>query len=220
MTDFVLVHGGNMTTGTWNRLSRQRPVTTPDGTMGGRVWDPVAEIVRKQGHRICAPALGDEHTTTLSGHIRQIASLLIARNLRRVVLAGHSYGGMVITGAAAQVPDRVRHLVYIDAALPDPGQSLFDLIRETGCDPLSFAGLEPAPPYTETVAFDPSRLRHIGKTYVRCTKSEFSAVTRSARQKIAPVACQWDYRELPSSHVPMAEMPERVAAILLAAARV
>lgn len=218
MTDFVLVHGGNMSAEAWNRLSRQRPVTTPDGSMGGRVWEPVIRILREQGHRVFSPTLGDEHTCTLSGHIGQIISVILENDLRRVVLAGHSYGGMVITGTASRVPDRIRSMVYIDAALPDPGQSLFDLIRSAGSDPHSFAGLEPAPPYTEKIAFDQKNLRRIKKTYVRCTKSDFAVVTHSARRKIAATARQWDYRELPSSHVPMAEMPGEVAGILLAAA--
>ena len=40
MADYILVHGGNMTTETWNRLNRGTPVNTPDGTMGGRIWEP------------------------------------------------------------------------------------------------------------------------------------------------------------------------------------
>lgn len=219
MTDFVLVHGGNMTTETWNRLSRQRPVTTPDGTMGGRIWDPVSAFLEKEGHHVFSPTLEDEHTCTLTDHIREVCSLIAGHDLRNIVLAGHSYGGMVITGAASRLPNRVRHLVYFDAALPGPGQSLYDLICSAGADPLSFAGLEPARPYTEKIAFDQKNLRHIKKTYIRCTKSDFSLVTRSAQQKIAATARQWDYRELPSSHVPMAEMPQDVAAILLDASR-
>ena len=62
---------------------------------------------------------------------------------------------MVITGVAAKMPDRISRLMYVDAALPDPGQSLFDIIVSGGSDPMSFAGLEPAAPYVEKLQFKP-----------------------------------------------------------------
>lgn len=218
MADYILVHGGNMTTETWNRLSRGTPVHTPDGTMGGRIWDPVIPVLEQHSHRVFAPTLHDEHTNSLTGHIEQVCGLITTHDLRDVILAGHSYGGMVITGAAAGMPGHIRHLVYIDAALPDPGQSLFDIIVSGGCDPLSFTGLEPAPPYVEKLQYDTRTLERLEKTYILCTKSEFSAVTRLARKKIAAAKNKWTYRELPTSHVPMAEMPDEVAQILLDAA--
>ncbi len=218
MTMYVLVHGGNMTTAAWNRLTIAGPIQTPDGTMGGRIWDLVIPYLAAKGHRTFAPTLADENTTTLSGHIGEIIRVIRDNDLHDIVLAGHSYGGMIITGIAAQVPDRIRHMVYIDAAVPDPGESLFDLIIASGCDPAAFAGLEPAPPYREKLRFDPQAVRLLKKTYVRCTKSDFSAVTNLARQKIEVNNSTWEYTELPSSHVPMAEMPDRVAALLLQAA--
>lgn len=218
MAEYVLVHGGNMTTETWNRLTTGSPVQTPDGTMGGRIWDPVIPALHAQGHQTFAPTLGDEHTTTLTGHIGEIEQIIRGNNLRDVILAGHSYGGMVITGVADRLADRVRHMVYVDAAVPDPGQSLFDLIIASGSDPQSFAGLEPAPPYTEKLQFDARAIQSLQKTYIRCTKSDFTAVTDLARQKIAASGTGWTYRELPSSHVPMAEMPELVVKVLLDAA--
>lgn len=141
--------------------------------------------------------------------------IIAGRNLRNVILAGHSYGGMVITGAVATLPDRIRHLVYIDAALPDPGQSLFDIIVSGGRDPLSFAGLEPAPPYVQKLQFDARILRPLKKTYILCTKSEFAPVTHVAREKIAAAKEEWKCIGLPASHVPMAEMPDEVAQVLL-----
>ena len=64
---------------------------------------------------------------------------------------------MVITGVAAKMPGRIGRLVYVDAALPDPGQSLFDIIVSGGSDPMSFAGLEPAAPYVEKLQFKPRK---------------------------------------------------------------
>ena len=218
MADYVLVHGGNMTTGTWNQLTTGSPVQTPDGTMGGMIWDPVIPALNAQGHRTFAPTLTDENTTTLTGHIGEIEKIITDNDLRDVILTGHSYGGMIITGVAARLPERIRHLVYVDAAVPDPGHSLFDEIIASGSDPQSFAGLVLAAPYVEKLEFDERAIHLLKKTYIRCTKSDFSAVTLRAWNKIAAAGPQWTCLELPSSHVPMAEMPEKIVRILLDAA--
>jgi len=60
-------------------------------------------------------------------HIRDITAVLHSEDLRDVILVGHSYGGMVITGVADRAPDRVDRLVYLDAANPVNGQSLVDV---------------------------------------------------------------------------------------------
>lgn len=192
---------------------------TPDGTMGGRIWDPVVPELLAQHHQVFAPTLKDEHSTNLTGHIEQVCSIIAGNNLRDIILVGHSYGGMIITGVAAGMADRIRHLVYIDAAVPDPGQSLFDIIVSSGCDPLSFAGLEPAAPYIEKLQFDAEKIKPLPKTYVLCTKSEFKSVTDSAKQKISAAKNEWYFVELPTSHVPMASMPEEIAQLLLDAAK-
>lgn len=215
MTVFILVHGGNMTTDTWNRLIRGTPIQTLDGTMGGRIWDPVIPALEEHHHRVFAPTLHDEHTSSLTDHIRQICGIIARYDLRDIVLAGHSYGGMVITGAAAGMAERIRCMIYIDAAVPDPGQSLFDILVSGGYDPQSFAGLEPAPPYVEKLQFDAAALKRLKKTYILCTKSEFAIVTTIAKKKIAIQNHHWKYREIPASHVPMADMPAEIVQIML-----
>jgi pimeloyl-ACP methyl ester carboxylesterase len=60
-------------------------------------------------------------------HIRDIVAVLEFEGLEDVVLVGHSYGGMVITGVADRQPDRVGRLVFLDAATPINGQSLVDV---------------------------------------------------------------------------------------------
>jgi pimeloyl-ACP methyl ester carboxylesterase len=122
---------------------------------------------------------------------------------------------MVITGVAAKMPDRISRLVYVDAALPDPGQSLFDIIASAGSDPMSFAGLEPAPPYVEKLQFDAQKIELLPKTYILCTESEFAPVSNVVKRKIAAEGKGWTYLELPTSHVPMASMPEQFSQLLL-----
>ena len=217
MAGYVLVHGGNMSTETWNKLAPGNPIQTADGKLGGRVWDTVVSALKAHNHSVFAPTLKDEYSSSLAEHIEQICALITGNGLKNVVLAGHSYGGMVITGVASRMPERISHLVYVDAALPEPGQSLFDIISLSGRDPLSFPGLEAVPPYVEKLQFDAGRIKPLPKTYILCTKSEFACVTKIAKQKIASSAKDWVYIELPACHVPMATMPDELIRILLEA---
>ena len=213
MSTYVLVHGGNMSTDTWNKLAGRDEY--PSGELlGGRIWNNVTDCLKKHCHHVFAPTLKEEHTSTLNEHIKQIYTLITDNNLNNVVLVGHSYGGMIITGVASKIPEKIHHLVYVDAALPDPGQSLFDIIASGGRDPLSFVGLEPAAPYLEKIQFEAENIKSLPKTYILCTESEFASVTNVAREKIAAEG-NWNYIELPTSHVPMASMPERFTELLL-----
>src|SRR4030042_5296289 len=115
---YVLVHGGNMSTETWNKLAKSN-VYTPDGKMGGRVWDSIIPALKAHNYRVFAPTLKDEHSTNLTGHIEQICTLITENDLRDVILVGHSYGGMGITGVGAQKPDRRNALVYVGGPVPD-----------------------------------------------------------------------------------------------------
>lgn len=114
-TTYVLIHGG------WH---------------GGWCWNRVAPGLAKAGHRVLAPSLTGladrrhllTRQTGLDTHVQDIVGLLEYEDLRDVVLVGHSYAGMVITAVAAGVPQRVAHLVYLDAFVPEAGQTLLDLL--------------------------------------------------------------------------------------------
>lgn len=112
---FVLIHG------TWH---------------GGWCWKRVAEPLRAQGHRVYTPTQTGvgERSHLLSRHITldtfvtDIVNVLEWEDLTDVILVGHSFGGIAITGTADRVPQRIRHLVYLDSLIPAPGQSPFDAI--------------------------------------------------------------------------------------------
>jgi pimeloyl-ACP methyl ester carboxylesterase len=114
VSTFVLVHGG---------------------AHGGWCYQPLARILRSDGHEVYAPTLtglGERShllrpDIDLDMHINDVVAVLHYEDLRDVILVGHSYGGMVITGAADRAPDRVGRLVYLDAATPVNGQSLLDI---------------------------------------------------------------------------------------------
>ena len=115
MTTYVFVHGA------WH---------------GGWCWQRLTERLVGNGHRLFAPSLSGladrahalTRQTNLSTHIADIAELLRYESLRDVVLVGHSYGGMIITAVADRMPERLRSVVYLDAAFPDTGQSALDLM--------------------------------------------------------------------------------------------
>src|SRR5262252_1299704 len=115
MSTFVLVHGG------W---------------AGSVVWRELAPRLRKAGHDVYAPTLtgiGErKHLLSreidLDTHIQDVIGVIDEEDLSDIVLVGHSYGGMVITGVADRVSEKVATLVYLDAFVPENGQSLFNLL--------------------------------------------------------------------------------------------
>ena len=115
MATFLLVHGA------WH---------------GGWCWRDVAPLLRQAGHAVYTPTLtglGERaHLATpqtdLATHIEDVVKVLEYEELAAVVLVGHSYGGLVVTGVADRLPDRLAHLVYLDAFVPGDGQAVLDLI--------------------------------------------------------------------------------------------
>jgi pimeloyl-ACP methyl ester carboxylesterase len=101
---------------------------------GGWCYQRVARLLRAQGHEVYTPTLTGlghrAHLLTpeigLDTHIGDVVSLLEHEDLTNVILAGHSYGGIVVTGAADRSLNRVAQLVYLDAAILYDGESLHD----------------------------------------------------------------------------------------------
>jgi len=106
---------------------------------GGWDWLAVDSMLTSHGHkvvRVTLTGLGERHHLAspnigLDTHIEDVVNAILWDNLHDVVLIGHSYGGMVITGVADRVPDRIKRLVYLDALLPDSGESVMS-IPDTG----------------------------------------------------------------------------------------
>ena len=103
---------------------------------GGWGWKRLTPLLRRAGHEVFAPTLtGLGERAHLAGpavdletHIRDIVGVLETEELEDVLLLGHSYGGMVVTGAADRVPQRIARLVYLDAFVPENGKSLMDYV--------------------------------------------------------------------------------------------
>lgn len=114
MTDYVLVHGA------WGH---------------GRIFDRVKGELEAAGHRVLVVQLKGlgtradelEPSIDLSTHVGDVVEQVEAAGFNRFVLAGHSYGGMIVTGVSTRLGARIDTLVYIDAFLPQDGQSLWDI---------------------------------------------------------------------------------------------
>jgi pimeloyl-ACP methyl ester carboxylesterase len=97
---------------------------------GGWDWRGVEQVLRQRGASVYRPTLtglGERcHLASpdidLTTHVTDIVNVIEWEELEDVILLGHSYGGMVITGVADRVPDRIRRLVYLDAFLPFDGE--------------------------------------------------------------------------------------------------
>lgn len=220
MVTYVLVHGGDVSTETWNKLTSGAPIHTANGRLGGRVWERVTPALKAKGHRTFTPTLINENYCNLHGHIEQINLLINENNLKDIILVGHSYAGMIITGVAAAIPDAFSRLVYLDAAIPDPGQSLFDFLASSGCDPIKcIPGLEPAMAYVDKLEFDPERIKPLQKVFIRCMESELADFGQVSLQKIAAGTSKWIMFELPTGHICQATKPDELAQLLIRAAK-
>lgn len=112
---FVLVHGA------WH---------------GGWCWREVDGLLSARGHRVFTPTqtgLGERahlmsRSITLDTFIEDIAQVLRFERLEDVVLVGHSFGGHAVSGVADRMPERLRHLVYLDSMVLESGQSPFDTL--------------------------------------------------------------------------------------------
>jgi pimeloyl-ACP methyl ester carboxylesterase len=115
LTTFVLLHGA------WH---------------GGWCWRFVAPALRGAGHNVYTPTLtglGErahlaQSEIDLKLHVQDVLALLEMEDLRDIVLLGHSYGGMVVTGVADRCAARISRLVYLDAFVPENGKCALDYI--------------------------------------------------------------------------------------------
>ena len=138
------------------------------GWRGGWTLTPLARVLRGMGHEVFTPTLtglGERaHLATarpnLETHILDVVNVLTYEDLTDVILCGHSYAGMVVSGVADRLPERIAALVYVDAFVPDDGQSWWDLagdyFRKIAIDGSAEDGFSVTP----TPGPDPRRVPH------------------------------------------------------------
>jgi pimeloyl-ACP methyl ester carboxylesterase len=227
---FVLVHGA------WG---------------GGWYWRRVADRLTAKSHKVFAPTMtgvGErshllDAKIRLATHITDIVNVIRWERLTDIVLVGHSYGGMVITGVAEQVEPTVSSIVYLDAFVPENGESVADMTRsqsikeaaqrgEIAIKPAFSAvalrvnendrawvdGLstpQPTATLVDKVTVTGARDRIAKKTYIR-GKAFPNRVFDRHQAQLANTA-GWQVHELPCGHMVMVDMPDELTELLLAA---
>lgn len=223
MADYVLVHGA------WG---------------GAQSYMRTAKDLRAAGHRVLMAQLrglgtrqGELHPgITLSDHVDDVCEQIAKAGFGRFVLAGHSYGGMVITGVAARRGARIDAIAYLDAFVPGDGQSLWDITGEYEhnwyVDSQKFTpglvapigsvdfqtvpgmvGRQPLLTLLEAVRYTGEEAKIPRRAYVFATDWQPTPFGRFAAQ--VQVEGGWDYHECKASHFVMADQPEQVLDILL-----
>ena len=230
---FVLVHGA------WH---------------GGWCWRRVADRLERRGHKVYAPSLTGladrahliSSRVNVSTHITDIANLIRFEDLNEIVLVGHSYAGLVISGVAERAFAQIRSIVFLDAYVPQNGQSVYSLTSErlretvnaaikrgqTGMPPARAAYFnvnekdrafvdskctpQPVGTYNESLTLTGARERIAKKTYIRA--KGFNAPGFDAVVARLRGDASWKIDEMPCGHDAMIDMPERLTELLLTAA--
>jgi pimeloyl-ACP methyl ester carboxylesterase len=213
------------------------------GAWGGAwAFKRVEALLRQKGFDVYRPQLtgqGDRvHLARtdigLSTHIDDVVNTILYEDLRDVILVGHSYGGMIISGVSDRVPDRIRRLVYLDAMVPNDGESVVSLARNAGESlkrmtrdgyvvPPWVKPDQPPPhdvpqalkTFTDPIVLKNEAARKLPATYIltidkgkQAKDDEFFQQAERAKER------GWTMLELTSDHNPQWSAPEALAEML------
>ncbi len=230
---FVLVHGA------WH---------------GGWCWSRVADRLRRDGHAVFTPTLtglGERSHLLrpgidISTHVADIVNVMRWERLSDVVLCGHSYGGFVISGVAEAMAGAIRSIVFLDAFLPENGDTILKLTGAAVQDNIRAAlqrgdvGVPPRPAaafgvnaadrqwvdtlcvpqpigtFTSPIALSGARERIARKTYIRAKGYDNPAFDRALASVQADPS--WRCYEIACGHDVMVDNPDRLSELLLQAA--
>jgi pimeloyl-ACP methyl ester carboxylesterase len=221
---------------------KQTFVLVHGATAGGWEWKSTGKFLSDDGHtvyRATLTGLGERmHLNStdvdLQMHINDVVNLILFEDLKDVVLTGHSYGGMVITGVMDRVPERIKHVVFLDAAVPDDGMSIWDLFGNGPQDPERFkdgfmqvpwvkAGAQPPHSvkqsikcFNQPVSYKNPAAKALQVTYVAFVPKDKSAEERAKTDKSwqRAVSRGWTIRTFPGGHVAQQEDPRGVATLI------
>lgn len=212
------------------------------GAWGGAwAFKKVEALLRDKGFQVYRPQLtgqGDRvHLARpdigLNTHIEDVVNTILYEDLHDIILVGHSYGGMVISGVADRIPDRIRRLVYLDAMVPNDGESvssLFDrrdfIKNMTKGDYLVPPWVKPDQPpphdvpqavktFTDPIVLKNEAARKLPATYILTVEKgkeakddDFFSQSQRAKER------GWSLLQLTSDHNPQWSAPEALAEML------
>ncbi len=211
---------------------------------GGWAFRGIDSLLSNQGYTVYRPTLtglGERvHLATadidLTTHIKDVVNTFLYEDFNDVILVGHSYGGMVISGVADSIPERIRHLIYLDAFLPQNNESIMshennkddDWIKKmTKANFVVPSWVKPGqvPPkdvphplgtLNEPIVLDSELAQQIPGSYILTvekekmpTDDEFFDFTDRAKNR------GWDVFQLESDHNPQWSAPEAFTELLL-----
>ena len=222
--------------------AKQTFVVVHGATAGGWEWKKTGKFLTDDGHtvyRATLTGLGERmHLNStdvdLETHINDVVNTILFEDLHEVVLTGHSYGGMVITGVMDRIPERIKHVVFLDAAVPDDGMSLWDLFGNQNPTGPRFADgfmqvpwVKPGdkPPHSvkqsikcfnQPVSYKNPSAKTLPVTYVAFVPKDKSAEERAKIDKSwqRAVSRGWTIRTFPGGHVAQQEDPRGVATLI------
>src|SRR5688572_5855088 len=211
-------------------------------TAGGYEWKETGKYLLADGHtvyRVTLTALGERSHLSAEGvnlttHINDVVNTILFEDLHDVVLTGHSYGGRVITGVMNRIPERIKHVMFFDAAVPDDGETGFsrrggppaDLVVKNGRQIPSWLNEnpkkyphnvgQPIGPSLEAVAYNNPAAFKLNVTYVPFIAKGQDPAERAGRDQNwkNAVARGWTVRTFPGSHTAMLEDPKGLAALM------
>jgi pimeloyl-ACP methyl ester carboxylesterase len=221
---------------------------------GGWCWRRVADRLRREGHAVFTPTLTGlgERSHLLSTaidlhtHIADVVNVIKWEDLNDVVLCGHSYGGFVISGVAEEMAALIRSMVFLDAFLPENGDTILKLTGSAVQDAIRAAtqrgelGVPPRPAeafgvneadrqwvdslcvpqpigtFTSPIALGGARERIARKTYIRAKGYHNPSFDRAFAAVQSDPS--WQCYQMPCGHDVMIDMPDRLSALLLQAA--
>jgi len=212
----------------------------------------VAQRLGAAGHRVFTPTLTglgerahlNSRAIDLATHITDIVSVIRYERLENIVLVGHSYGGMVVTGVADSIPDKIASLVYLDAFLPGDNQSLHDLLPPENAQAQRDSAHERNDLSVPPISAADFQVNEADRSWVDslCTPQPLGTLTQrlritgaleriSARTYVLATAGgapfrrfrdsvamdpRWTTHELPCGHDVMIDLPDETAALLSA----
>lgn len=208
---------------------------------GGWDWLTVDSLLTARGHkvhRVTLTGLGSRvHLASaqvgLETHVTDVVNHVRWEKLRDVTLIGHSYGGMIIMGAADQLRDRVRRMVFVDAIVAEPGESVMDimpasfvnavrantrdtLIYQSGPEPdtVPRGVAQPLKTFTDGLRYDKARVVAMPATYIHTV---MPTQVPDAFQKFADRARAygWQMMQMQADHVPNRSKPRELVDLLL-----
>lgn len=244
----VLVLGGfgartsNGQTPKTDAPSKQTIVIVHGAWGGAWAFKKVEALLRQKGFAVYRPQLtgqGDRvHLARpdigLNTHIDDVVNAILYEDLHDIILVGHSYGGMVISGVADRVPDRIRRLVYLDAMVPNDGESVTTMVKDGGNfikqmtkgDYVVPPWLKPDQPpphdvpqalktFTDPIALKNEAARKLPATYILTVEKgkeakddDFFAQSQRAKER------GWTMLQLTSDHNPQWSAPEALVEML------